>query len=127
MEKLNCKSLMTGDWAVYNGDVEYIDPIRIEGMDIATDILITSDREDVGFEGVESIPLTLKILDKNGFRTGIYGNIVMMEKGVSFPLIKGYEGDFRWTYRGEHIIKIKLVHEIQHAPRLCEIKKGIEL
>lgn len=127
MEKLNCKSLMIGDWVVYNGDVEYTDPIRVEGMDIATDMLITSDREDVGFDGVEPIPLTLKILDKNGFRAGIYGNIVMMEKGVSFSLIKGYEGDFWWTCRGEPIVKIKFVHELQHALRLCGIKKEIKL
>lgn len=118
---------MIGDWVVYNGDVEYTDPIRIEGMDIATDMLITSDREDVGFEGVEPIPLTLKILDKNGFRAGIYGYIVMMEKGVSFSLIKGYEGDFWWTCLGEPIVKIKFVHELQHALRLCGIKKEIEL
>lgn len=112
---------------MYHGDVEYIDPIRIEGMDIATDMLITSDREDVGFDGVEPIPLTLKILYKNGFRAGIYGGIVLMEKGVSFPLIKGYEDDFWWTCRGEPIVKIKFVHELQHALRLCEIKKEIEL
>ena len=105
---MNASDLMIGDWVVYNGDVEYTDPIRIEGMDIATDMLITSDREDVGFNGVEPIPLTTEILEKNGFKFG--------------RLFK-FHGDI-WWYHG---IKIEKVHELQHVLRLFGIKKEIEL
>ena len=122
---------MIGDWVVYNGDVEYIDPIRIEGMDIATDMLITSDREDVGFDGVEPIPLTTEILEKNGFvkdekddnmyywNWGVIDDCISYDKETSKVRI--------FYVSGLAFVKIVLyVHELQHALRLCEIQKEIE-
>lgn len=122
----NASDLMIGDWVVYNGDVEYIDPIRIEGMDIATDMLITSDREDVGFDGVEPIPLTTKILEKNGWEKRPTGYVFYTDG-------KRYDNSLWYIFGSSTFVvntaefQIKYVHELQHALRLCGIKKEIEL
>ena len=145
---------MIGDWVVYNGDVEYICPIRIEGMDIATDMLITSDREDVGFDGVDPIPLTTEILEKNGFYYGYTSN---EEDLASSTIAQLSEDDKGWCWdEGDGAIKVIFpnetdggllilddqsfdrhlvmgfgetifLHELQNALRLCEIKKEIVL
>ena len=120
---MKATDLMIGDWVVYNGDVEYTDPIRIEGMDIATDMLITSDREDVGFDGVEPIPLTTEILEKNGFKFGLYGECFFCTLSTSTIKLFKFRGDIWWF----HGIKIEKVHELQHLLRLCGIKKEIVL
>ena len=124
---------MIGDWVVYNGDVEYIDPIRIEGMDIATDMLITSDREDVGFNGVEPIPLTTEILEKNGFVKDekndnmYYWNWRVIDDCISYDKETSKVRIF-YVLCGLVFVKIvQYVHELQHALRLCEIKKEIVL
>ena len=124
--------LMVGDWVVYNGDVEYTDPIRIEGMDIATDMLITSDREDVGLDGVEPIPLTTEILEKNGFVKDekddnmYYWNWCVIDDCMSYDKETSKVRIF--SVSGLTFVKIlQYVHELQNALRLCEIKKEIVL
>ena len=117
--------LMIGDWVVYRGDAEYTNPVRIEGMDILTCELITEDREDVGFDGIEPIPLTAEILEKNGF---VYNAIPFVDGWEQFglTLYRGGNG-----YRIDCGINVSLiidyVHELQHALRLCGIEKEIEL
>lgn len=129
---MRASDLMIGDWVVYNGDVEYIDPIRIEGMDIATDMLITSDREDVGFDGVEPIPLTTEILKKNGFVKDekddnmYYWNWSVIDDCISYDKETSKVRIF--SVSGLTFVKIlQYVHELQHALRLCGIEKEIEL
>ena len=129
---MKATDLMIGDWVVYNGDVEYIDPIRIEGMDIATDMLITSDREDVGFDGVEPIPLTTEILEKNGFvkdekdDNWYYWNWSVIDDCISY--YKETSKVRIFSVSGLTFVKIlQYVHELQHALRLFEIKKEIVL
>lgn len=137
---MKANELMLGDWVVYNGDVDYINPIRIEGMDIATGMCVTSDRDDVGFDGVWPIPLTAEILEKNGF-------IKSEEVSDTPPYDKDEEGNMYYSFKGEckfwgwwqpdnkyfipanamGNIEIKFVHELQHALRLCNIDKTIEL
>lgn len=138
--KLTAQDLQIGDWVVYNGDVEYCYPIKVEGMDVATDSLITTDRDDVGFDGVWPIPITPEILDKNGFEK-------IEEKNYATPILEkriesinvllgerqhyvkivvdsqvGNETEF-FTFLG----KAKYVHQLQQAMRLCKIRKEIEL
>jgi len=140
MEKLDSKSLMIGDWVVYKGDAEYTNPIKIEGMDIATNTLITSDREDVGFNGVEPIPITIEILEKNGFKfndgmfdwfrgdedsyyTGFESVHIDLRSGFMSVLKEGKDGkqkQVRCDCSG-------YIHKLQHALKLCGIKKEIKL
>lgn len=121
---------MIGDWVVYDGDVEYINPIRIEGID-TTGLCITSDRDDVGFDGIQPIPITVEILEKIGF---------WREHNVGYVMEEGeYDIIYDLLYHNLRILKDRkqilnleywiemCVHELQHALRLCGIDKEIEL
>lgn len=132
-KKLTAQDLQIGDWVVYNGDVEYSTPIKVEAMDIATDSLITSDRDDVGFDGVWPIPITPEILKNIGFE-----EIVATCHRYIFKEIGYYESVRVYTYEEPIIVvsvidgnefkgKIKYVHQLQQAMRLCKIRKEIEL
>ena len=124
---MKASDLMIGDWVVYDGDTEYSNPIQIEGMDIATDSLITSDREDVGFDGIQPIPLDDNILEKNGFECRIAWmlpgeDLGIKQAGDEWNLLPYYAS---WdSYR---FCTIEFVHELQHALKLCGIDKEIVL
>ena len=142
---MKANELMIGDWVVYNGDTKYENPIQIEGMDIGrSEELITSDREDVGFEGIWPIPLTPEILEKNGWEKcntdddgsiqyeKEYGNI---NCNLWLPTDK-FPGLFGCSRRWEELTQFydmvnelpcSYVHELQHALRLCGIEKEIIL
>lgn len=131
---MKANELMLGDWVVYRGDTEYTSPVRIEGMDILIGALITEDRDDVGFDGIEPIPLTAEILEKNGFRHGdgiekrwynmkIEDKKVTLYQSNTFYSLKIDEGI--WPKLNN--IYIHFVHQLQNALRLCGIEKEIEL
>ena len=127
---MEANELMVGDWVVYDGDVEYINPIQIEGMDIATDMLITSDRDDVGFKGVQPIPLTKEILWDNLPNTpdNPYWSKVYWEWDDEKS--NEEENWYEFSISSKNIkvnMTIRYVHELQHALRLCGINKEIEL
>ena len=135
---MKANELMLGDWVVYRGDAEYTNPVRIEGMDILTNVLITEDREDVGFDGIEPIPLTAEILEKNKMREfehrnpGQGDNLIKKwwHKDGSYYVSLYRVGD-EYTYTVGNSItrvcRIKYIHQLQHALRLCGIEKEIEL
>lgn len=93
---------------------------------------ITIDDEIVG------IPITPKILEKNGFSLDEYGewyerevsvkernywvNVAFRNDGVSV-----YDLDILTGGRSSICIHKNYVHELQHALRLCGIEKEIEL
>ena len=81
---------------------------------------------------LKPIPLTLKILEKNGFEykegeQGMYGVTIApyyTRKDVSSELF--CDGDpFAIWFKDE--VVIKYVHQLQHALRLCGIEKTIEI
>ena len=129
---MEAKELMINDWVVYEGDTNCDNPIKIEGMDIATNSLITSDREDVGFDGIEPIPLTAEVLGKNGFGDSFASNekifgcedfeiwIDFKEQGY-WACIKNKVSDL--YFEGNK----RYVHELQHALKLCGITYEISL
>lgn len=124
---MDISELMIGNWVVYYGDVYFSNPIRVEGMDISTGSLITSDREDVGFDGIEPIPLTDEILKKNGFAyfhknyASISREHPFMLRMDKWPEENGFGGI--WTICD--IIEIRYTHQLQNALKLCGIKKEI--
>ena len=85
--------------------------------------------ENNGYEynEIEPIPLTTEILEKNGFRKeldddGVHFRYTLITDGISFSL-KYVLSVFQWLGP----LDFKYVHELQHALRLCGIKKEIEL
>ena len=134
---MTANELMIGDWVAYNGDVDYINPIKIEGMDIATGMCITSDRDDVGFDGVDPIPLTAEILEKNGFNC----EEIIQPHWISEDgriLLRNDESlinsNNKWSVHVDNedmqtigYFELTYVHQLQHALRLCNIEKEIEI
>ena len=130
MEKLNCKSLMIGDWVVYTefgkndiDKIETLEPRRV---------WLEHGRTYVPIEFVEPIPLTIEILKKNGFVKDekddnmYYWNWSVIDDCMSYDKETSKVRIF--SVSGLTFVKIlQYVHELQHALRLCEIKKEIVL
>ena len=135
---MKAEELMVGDW-VYIRDCETIE--RVESI---TPPRIGTDHSDDLLQGdnIAPIDITPEILEKNGihfneeFRskndkpqwvcTKKEGYFFLEKRGKEWNLIiTCYEGGFysKKNFNGE----ISCVHELQHALRLCNIEKEIEL
>ena len=125
---MEAKDLMIGDW-VYRPDCyDQVKEIRQNGI-----IGLDSLRGLIGFSEIEPIHLTPEILEKNGF--------VNVENTQTSTIIYSFRDSlFRiGVFDFNHItmdsyytdsscdIFISSVHELQHALRLCGIKKEIIL
>ena len=140
---------MIGDWVIRIGVPE--EPMRLYNMNVSVGIAyLDQDGRSVleKFENIEHIPLTPEILKKNGFTKYDVGHNVI---GWSIPDKDGFYnsipftltdsdfdtelGDYKWgpveDDREESFVRemgrIKYVHELQHALRMCGIEKEIEL
>ena len=130
--------LMIGDWVMY-GDEE----LQVLAMD---DIAVYANKQRhgwIGYENLEPILLTDEILKKNGFELVGVGdngpatpkaNINRYEKWECKTIFQTFYlyYDRRSEYYSlnafsNHINDIIYVHELQHAMRVCGIKKEIEL
>jgi len=134
---MNANELMIGDWVVYDGDVDFTNPVRVDGIDAATGSLITSDREDVGIEGVQPIPLTDEILANNfvvtddtayGKHYGYYNDFMEVDiceytDGIWQVVVDEIEMSGLPTWK----MYVEDVHQLQHALRLSGIKMEIKL
>ena len=77
----------------------------------------------IRYDEIESIPLTIEILKKNGFieeSRDCYGEPLQYCELIDGLWIDISEENF---FEG----KLEYVHQLQHALRLCEIEKEIEL
>lgn len=139
MEKLNCKSLMIGDW-VFCTYPSINKPVRVAEIKTVGDnklkIVIDDDIRLVFNETyIEPIPLTPEILEKNGFGftkndnkdsvwngwwiyKGLELATACLDKEGNWPcFINIYDSNIKCDY----------VHQLQHALHLCEIEKEIIL
>ena len=143
---------MIGDWLYSIIDrYDHIEkkPIKITGIRTDGNELLQGDDSDVWYhiETYEPIPLTAEILEKNGFERCVssiarsstaaipicnsnqfsckgYGNLRIIDRGIwHFSLRTPVLCD---TEKYE-IHEIKYVHQLQHALKLCNIEKEIEL
>lgn len=74
------------------------------------------------------IPLTTEILEKNGFkkRDGRYQDVFYYYGDLDLRIDSRLE-PCGYTLYGVYELPIKYVHELQHALKLCNIEKEIEL
>lgn len=111
-------------------------PIRIKGISEDSDMVI-ADIEIVDewgsimmkCEHLRPIPITPEILEKNGFE--VYDDTARLEldRPHSLWLFKEKEGwDLHLPSGGQHInLRMKHIHQLQHALRLAGVEKEIEL
>ena len=119
---MKATELMIGDWVQYNCDDCKGKPTKIE----------TCDFDAPQF--FDPIPITTEILEKNGAE--IVNDIINIYRFDGFSLSHEYDtedGDLYWGLTiatrncDVSLISIHYVHELQHALRMCRIKKEIEL
>lgn len=139
MEKLNCKSLMIGDWVQvpclidntenYNAWCQ-IKQLRDGDLDVI-------GFKELSYDEICPIPLTIENLEKIGFVKYIAGQYVLPkmvgETLVSIMPMKGLtNADSEWLVAIKNAytnakISITYVHELQHALKFCGIEKEIIL
>lgn len=108
--------LMVGDWVFYGEK-----PVRI---------LQLSEGKD--YKEIHPIPLTPEILEKNGFsQDPLNGHVFIFHEKSGEVIYYEYGPKYGLTIDNQlatiQDLKIKHVHELQQALRLCGIKKEIEL
>ena len=145
---LQAKDLTIGDWMmVYPWDETPWKPKKItdinfhswEGVDFCDSVGVEG-WDELSLDQIKPIPLTAEILEKNEFRKRPYPNI---EKHHQWILCAGStiklwccrlydDADDGWmidinAFCNSCRIKIKYLHELQHALKVCGIEKTIEL
>ena len=128
---MKANELMVGDYLMHNGFPYRV--IQIDGI-VRDGWMIENGEEDCG----EPIPLTPEILEKNGFkwllRDSKYITYCIKESTIH---VTKYKVTGEWlicagasgsaTKRFVEVSCVNYVHELQHALKLCGIKKEIEL
>ena len=142
---MKAADLMIGDWVIRRGVPE--EPMRLYGMNASMGIAyLDQDGRGVSekFENIEPIPLTLGILEKNGFHgQDNYYAIADLSKADSFFFFFIILATEHTTYITQIEIenvagnddinvvmsaiggKIYYVHELQHSLKQCKIKKEV--
>jgi hypothetical protein len=123
---MKASELMIGDW-VLDTEFERNEPDRIGIVEDDGRVWL---KHRFGYQSVTycaPIPLTPEILEKNGFTKeldagGLHYWFTLIDGHTRF-LIHYARGVFHWFIP----LDFKYVHELQHALRLCGIKKEIEL
>lgn len=131
---MKAKELTLDDlvYGLYPNGQRYPHPFRISAVDIyptnQTPRIVTAGGYGFQEEHLAPIPLTDEILKANGFEY-FHKNFAALDRKSPFQLEMvewpNEEGIGLWMLGG--VIKIRYVHELQHALRLCEIEKEIIL
>ena len=111
---MKANELMIGDWVL---DTRTGTPLRVNPF-----------MAELEVPEWQPIPLTPEILEKNGLANDPYGCHFEEDEYMALEISIEEEGIY-WTinYNEYGILKLKYVHELQHALRLCGINKEIEL
>ncbi len=136
---MKATDLMLGDWVT--GKKWRENPFKLTRINDNEKYFygITADGSRVGpffLEELEPIPLTPEILEKNGFES-----IITVFNGLTYQYVSKEECRVRVFVNDKNIatcIEIdskdcwlnydcSFVHELQHALKVCRIKKEIEL
>lgn len=125
---MEAKELMIGDW-VYNTHNRQNEQVA----EIGSGLVMLAYNDLYEYDEIEPIPITKEILEKNGFKEdddGVYGD-------SNSYFIPTYQSGFdigTWETHieptegiGDFSGNLKYVHQLQHALKLCGIKKEIVL
>lgn len=132
---MKANELMVGDYVIRKNVPKEI--LIVDTIDSIRDIVYL-DLDRLGIteklENIEPIPLTAEILEKNGWtKHADYCWLISENNGRRLIEYRTdyLDGLLRVSYAEEPfsklMIKVKYVHELQHALRLCGIEKEIEI
>ena len=127
---IDCKELSVGDWVINTEfDKQVID--RVECVE-KNRVFLEHAKLYTPINYIEPIPLTDEILKKNGLPiTEFPFCSIYFDEDTNYKLelSENKEGDIYWSISCDEyqIIRLRYVHELQHALRLCGIEKEIEL
>ena len=127
---MKVQELMIGDWVqVQDVNTQEIYFCQITKLDPPF-IYFNSELDCVGlsYDCIFPIPITPEILEKNGFIR--FGTDYILEGrhfGLENPSTPSNYLDNYWLRVSIKAVRIKFVHELQHALRLCGIEKEINL
>lgn len=119
---------MVGDWVMYDPNVFIEDEYEPTHKMYPAKIESGEDIDCAINDCYSPIPLTVEILYKNGFDCDEDGFISYNEFAINFgrdPFEEGPNLLFVWV--GNSHVELHYVHELQHALRLCQIEKEIEI
>jgi hypothetical protein len=134
---MKAEDLMLGDWVHYKVDLgkdgiyeKYIQITNIYGCDVNCELREYEIISGLRMDNLYPIPLTLEILEKNGFKKegnqfvieNDYYDVSIREITDSIWRIKYCNTEFSVF---DCVLHIASVHELQHALKFCGIDKEI--
>lgn len=124
--------LMLGDWVFYPKTQEYCKVTTIHNKYLYCFPKGSDEKHSYGLreESICPVPLTKEILEKNGFvkyKTQYDKDFYEFWSEDSDRCIYLYAYDEYFLVFANFNMVINYVHQLQHAMRLCGIKKTIEL
>ena len=119
---MKIEELTVEDWVYDGNSIAQVTGITCDG------IIETTHNQSSNIEIIRPIPLSVEILEKNGFEyindeygCWLLGKIELRER-------EQYNGLFEVEINiAKETTYIHYLHELQHALRLCEIEKKIVL
>lgn len=125
---MTVEELTVGDWVYDGNSIAQVTGITCDG------IVETTHNQSSNIEVIRPIPLIVEILEKNGLEKDIHGRLYgeYFDEDVNRDLeitVDHKTGEIWWSYNWDEyrIIRLRYVHELQHALRLCGIAKNIVL
>lgn len=135
---IRAEELMLGDWLKYGKFDRIVKVTALYGGMVNTNVVTPLFPDDL-----EPIPITPKILEKNGFKRkeegesyteyvsgdehSIIALVFYKESIYDVDTVLDCELGFVGGLDRIHHCHIKYVHQLQHALKLCGINKNIEL
>lgn len=139
---MKAEELMIGDWISVMEIPAQVFELSYDNEEKEMTIGILDPQGEVyscyyGYDHVEPIPLTAEILEKNGFShikySDVYYSIMIGDTYVELRKYENMAVWFNWEENNDgvyadYILPMpQFVHQLQHALRLCNIEKEIEL
>ena len=119
---MDCKSLMIGDWVMYNPNV-FIEDEYEPHKDCESVQIKSGEDIDLAIEGCFApIPITKEMLLLNGFRKRSHYYELYVEDGDYYFEICNFDDSLSLMFANNGII-LKYVHQLQHALRLAGLNE----
>ena len=133
MATLKISDLSVGDWVRYDGK-EY----QVQCVDVMSEMVTLfgyCEQREESAGNLRSIPITAEILEKNGFVKKNYDNGKMWDWWCDNVLVRKFADEdiyrFIVAFDSKHYTTMmvvgKHIHQLQHALRLAEVDKEINL